>query len=177
MKNLHLLLLPALLVATTACKKDSETAPAPTKTAMLTGTTWKDATQTMTINGAAGTYTTPASDVIVYQFAADGTLTTTQGTAAPQKGTWALANNDTQLKTTMNGKTTTVEVFDLTAKTMSIGWNYNQAQVQAALAAGSSDPLPLLILSASAFTFPANTPTVTPSQITSFRFQTNLVPR
>ena len=175
MKNLSIFLLSGLLFASAGCKKDNETAP--TKTALLTGVTWKDATQTMTINGVAGTYTPPAASLTTYQFAADGTLTATQGTAAPQKGTWAFANNDTQLKTTLGSSTRTFEIFDLTAKTFSYGLNYNQAQVQTALASGSGDPLPLLILSAGSFTFPANTTTVTPSQITSFRYQTNLVPR
>lgn len=132
----------------------------------------------MTINGVAGNYTTPAADVATYQFASDGKLTITEGTASPQVGTWAFANNDSQLVISGGGNPSqTLSVFTLSSGNLSFGQEYSQTQVTAALAPGSTDILRFLILSAGSFTFPANTPTVTPSQITSFRYQTNLVPR
>jgi len=176
MKILPCLLLSSLLVAAVGCKKDKD--PEPSKTALLTGTTWKESSQTMTINGVAGAYTPPAASSSTYQFAAGGTLTVTEGSAAPQTGTWAFANNDTQLRITRPGNPPqSFEVFELTNNKLSFGFNYTQAQVQAALAPGSTDILPLLILSAGSFTFPAGTPTVSLAQLTSFRYQTNLVPR
>ncbi|GAB3587557.1 lipocalin family protein [Hymenobacter daeguensis] len=175
MKNLRYLLLPALLSVAASCKKDNES---PSKTAMLTGVTWKETSQTMTINGVAGNYTPAAADVSTYQFGSDGKLTITEGTAAPQTGTWAFTNNESQLTLTGAGNPTqTFTVFTLTSGSLSFGLDYNQAQVTAALAPSSTDVLRLLILGAGSFTFPANTPTVTPSQLTSFRYQTNLVPR
>jgi hypothetical protein len=175
MKNLRYLLLPAVLCVAVSCKKDNES---PSKTAMLTGVTWKEASQTMTINGVAGNYTPSASNLTTFQFASNGTLTVTEGTAAPRTGTWAFANNETQIKTTGAGNSNqTFEVFELSSNKLAIGVNYNQAQVQAAVAPGSSDVLPLLILSAGNFTFPANTPTVPLAQVTSFRYQSNFVPR
>jgi hypothetical protein len=176
MKAFPLLLVCSLLFASAGCKKDKDNAPS--KTAMLTGVTWKESSQTMTINGVAGTYTPPASDITTYQFGSDGKFTITDGTAAPQSGTWAFANNETQIKTTGAGNPSqTFEVYELSSNKLSIGVNYTQAQIQTALAPNSGDILPYLILSAGGFTFPAGTPTVSTSQLTSFRYQSNLVPR
>jgi len=176
MKILPFLLLSGLLFTSAGCKKDKDNAPS--KTAMLTGVTWKEASQTMTINGVAGNYTPSAANTTTFQFASNGTLTVTEGTAAPQTGTWAFANNETQIKTTGAGNTNqTFEVFELSSNKLAMGVSYNQAQIQAAVAPGSGDILPLLILSAGNFTFPANTPTVPLAQLTSFRYQSNFVPR
>ena len=145
---------------------------------MLTGVTWKEASQTMTINGVTGNYTPAPAGTTTFQFASNGTLTVTEGSAAPETGTWAFANNEAQIKTTGAGNSPqTFEVFELSSNKLSFGVNYSQAQIQTALAPNSGDVLPLLILSAGGFTFPANTPTVPLSQLTSFRYQTNLVPR
>jgi hypothetical protein len=175
MKPIHYMLLPALLSVAVSCKKDNES---PSKTAMLTGVTWKETSQTMTINGVAGNYTPSAANLSVFQFASNGTLTVTEGSGSPQTGTWAFANNETQIKTTGAGNADqTFEVFELSSNKLAFGLNYNQAQVQAAVAPGSNNVLPFLILSAGNFSFPANTPTVPLAQVTSFRYQSNFVPR
>ncbi|MBO2010805.1 lipocalin family protein [Hymenobacter negativus] len=176
MKAIPFLLLSGLLFTAAGCKKDKENAPS--KTAMLSGVTWKESSQTMTLNGVAGNYTPSAANTTTYQFAANGTLTVTDGTSAPETGTWAFANNETQIKTTGAGNNPqTFELFELSSNKLAFGVNYNQTQIQTALAPNSGDILPYLILSAGNFTFPANTPTVPVAQLTSFRYQSNCVPR
>jgi hypothetical protein len=177
-------LLPVLcgsLLSLTACKKDSE-GTTPSKTAQLTAVTWRENSSSLVVNGVEGTQTTPAASADSYKFTTDGKLVVTEAGGAVTNGTWALANNDSQLTLTMNGQTQTQEIFALTPTSFSSGFSFTQAQVQTALAGQPVAGVPnglitLLILSAGGYTFPAGTPTVNASQITSLQARINMVPK
>jgi hypothetical protein len=76
------------------CKKDSSTATSttPTKTDLLTGSTWK--VQTVTLNGVAQPLTAEQQNVRVL-FARNGTGTVT-GYGIPS-AIWAFMNNESQI--------------------------------------------------------------------------------
>ena len=185
MKNLRLLLLPAVLAVATACKKDAETATpaAPTKTALLTAVTWRESSSSLVINGTEGTQATAAGSADSYKFGTDGKVAITPASGPATAGTWALTGNDTQLVITpASGPAQTFQVYTLTANSLSFGVAYTQAQIQASLAGQPVAGVPnglitLLLLSAGGYTFPAGTPAINANQLTSLQTRTNLVPR
>jgi len=179
MKNL-LLLLPAALLLVSSCKKD-DAPPTPSASERLTAVSWKESTQSLTLNGVEGTRSVAPTSANTYRFGADGRLTSTSASGTTSNvGTWALANNDTQLIITPAGSTQPgepLQIFTLTASNLSYGSSYNQAQIQQALGGGSgtSGMITLLLLSAGNLTFPAGTPNINAAQLTSLQSKSNLV--
>lgn len=189
MKLSSLLLALGLLAAATGCKKDNDASPA-TATTLLTGTTWKDTGYSLVINGVEGTQA--PTDNYVWQFTSDKRLTLTDAQNKMQTATWALANQDTELALTSPGKTTpdiTYGVLVLTSSRAALGYRFTQAQIQAdvngqaipgTLPGGqpiASGTAKALLLSAGSFQFPAGTPTLAPSQVTSLELRRNLGPK
>ena len=182
MKFFRLLLLPGLLFFAASCDKDDDD-KAPSKAAQLTAVTWRQNTSSLIINGVEGTQTTAPANADSYKFSSDGKVVLTEANGTVTNGTWSLANNDSQITVTLSGQPQiTQEIFVLTANSFSFGSKFTQAQVQAAL---NGQPVPgvpnglitLYLLSAGGFTFPPNTPTISPNQITSLQVRSNLVPR
>lgn len=179
MNTLRPALLPlALLLTVAACKKDQDKEPS--KTDMLTTGTWKDSQETLQLNSTTGTRTPAASSVSTYQFGRDGKLTVTPASGPASTGTWAFANNETQLTITKGSSTSTFEVFELSKSKLTYGYRYDQAQIQAATSSSGSGTtsgqvLLALLLSASYFTFPAGTATIPTPQLTSVQWSTTAV--
>jgi hypothetical protein len=177
LKPLALLPLAALL-SLGACKKDKDKEPS--KTDLLTNTTWKDSQEFLQLNGATGTRNTAAGSVNTYQFGRDGKVTVTPASGPATSGTWAFASNETQLTINNGSTSTTYEVFELSKDKMSFGYRYNQAQVQQAVAGGGGSEGQLiraLILSAGNYTFPVGTPTTPAAQLTSMQWGQTVVPK
>lgn len=179
MKTLRPALLPLALVLTlAACKKDKDKEPS--KTDVLTTTTWKDSQETLQLNGTTGTRTTAAGSANTYQFGRYGKVTVTPPSGTASSGTWAFVNNETQLSITSGSTTTTYEVFELTKDKLSFGYRYNQAQIQTAVAGGGGTEgqmIRLLIFSAGGYTYPAGTPTTPAAQLTSMQWGQTVVPK
>lgn len=169
MKTLRHFLLPGLLLLAAGCHKKTDD-PAPTKTTLLTAHAWKDVSQSLIINGYEGTRS--LSNTTSYTFTADGKIMGTNGTTTQQLATWQLASNNTQL---LVGPTT-YQLFDLTSTKLSFGPTYDEATIKQQVAAGGSQPVPTLLLSAGQYTFPANTPTFQPSQVTGLQLKYTLGP-
>lgn len=177
MKLLRLLLLPALLLGAAGCKKDSENSPS--KSAQLTAVTWKESSTSLVINGVEGKQNIAPADADTYKFTSDGKVAVTSGTTTTT-GSWALANNDSQLVITpSSGPAQTYELFAVDGSNLSYGYSFSQAQVQSAVNGQTPAGVPpglisLLILSAGNFTFPPNT-NIPANQITSMQYRINLV--
>lgn len=175
------LLLPGLLLVAAGCKKDDDD-KAPAKSAQLTAVTWRETSSSLVVNGAEGTQATPAASASTWQFSSDGKVVVTRPNSTTSTGTWALAENDTRLTLTLDGQTQNQQIFTLTGTSLSAGFSFTQAQVQTALAGQPVAGVPnglitLLLLSAGGFTFPAGTPPLNASQITSLQVRTNLAPK
>jgi hypothetical protein len=179
MKTTRLTLLPlAALLVFSACKKDKDKEPS--KTDLLTGSTWKDSSEFLQLNSSTGTRTPAASDINTYQFSRDGKVTVTPASGRPETGTWSFANNETQLTITNGTDTGTYDLIELSKDKFSYGFRYNQTQIQTALGGGGGTQgqlLVLILLSANNFTFPGGTPTTPASQLTSVQWGTTAVPR
>jgi hypothetical protein len=127
MKNRFLYLLPlAMGLSLTACKKDSETTPAPTKSELLTAKNWRvSAAVTTTKVGTAATTTvddyagSPACEKDDFiKFEANKTLVANGGTVLcpgdPQTASGAWDFNSDQTKLTLGvGSTGLVGQYDL----------------------------------------------------------------
>ena len=183
MRSLRFLLLPLLLLVALACSKNKDKDdPAPSKTALLTGVTWRENGSSLAINGVEGTQTVSAADADSYKFSSDGKLVVTPPSGPATNGTWALSSDESQLTLTLDGQMITQQIFTLNATSLSTGVSFTQAQVQAALKGQAVPGVPagliaLILLSAGNYTFPANTPTIYDYQITSLQLRANWVPK
>lgn len=181
MRTLRPALLPLALVLTlAACKKDKDKEPS--KTDILTSSTWKESQETLKLNSYLGTRATPANNADTYQFTRDGKVTVTPASGTATTGSWALVNNETQLTISNSASSTTetYEIFELTKNSFSIGVRFTQAQIQTAVAGGTSTEsqfLRLLMLSAGGYTYPPSTPTIPPTQLTSMEWGFTMVPK
>ena len=170
-----------LLAVLAGCKKDNAT-PTPSKTALLAGPTWRTADVRLTINGVEGVYTPAANSLTDTKFTTDGKYTSTPVSGGvATTGTWVFANGETQLiETPTNGTPSEpLQIFTLTTSDLGVGYSFTQAQVQHALNNNNTSPtltdqlILAAVLSSSAFTFPNNTPPVSPAQITSLSIRSN----
>jgi hypothetical protein len=147
MRNLRYLLLPALLSVAVGCKKDTEKDPEPSKTALLTGVTWKATSSTLAIDAQNNTSAVPASNQTAYKFNTDGKSVVTYSDGSTGSGTWALQNNDTELVLKDGSSAAqTRKVFELTSQKLSIGRSFDKAAIQKVLTSSSGADFELALI-------------------------------
>jgi len=130
MKKLSLLLVAA--TALSACKKDSENAPATSNTDLLTSHNWKPSSGTISITVGGATTSSDAFETCdkddAYKFNTDKSLVVDAGTTKcsssdPQKetGTWAFSSGDQKLTMMLPNQafpSSALDIKELNAKTL-----------------------------------------------------------
>ena len=126
--NQLIVLLVALTLMTTGCKKDTEVKPK-TREELLMGKSWKITALTVNpaVNGSTDVYANTLACINDnrYEFKTGGVLTIDEGPtkcdpADPQtsQGTWSLNADKTQLTMTIDSDVTVVTITELTESTL-----------------------------------------------------------